>query len=89
MEMKKATWAILLLAGFSGCASIGPSSFEFLALPKDLRISSPLFLIAKTGTGLTIRTSVPSGFFPMSLFLFKFLETETKQGVPLITLPAG
>ena len=34
--------------------------------PKDRRISSPRFLIAKPGTGLTIRTSLPSGFFPLS-----------------------
>jgi hypothetical protein len=27
--------------------------------------------------------------FSFVMFLFWFLETETKQGVPLITLPAG
>jgi hypothetical protein len=56
MEMKKATWAILLLAGLSGCASIGPSSisrdrFDYITAISDSGKSQMLLNLVKLRYG--------------------------------------
>jgi hypothetical protein len=56
MEMKKATWAILLLAGLSGCASIGPSTisrdrFDYITAISDSGKSQMLLNLVKLRYG--------------------------------------
>ena len=56
MEMKKATWAILLLAGLSGCASIGPwtvarDRFDYITAISDSGKSQMLLNLVKLRYG--------------------------------------
>jgi hypothetical protein len=58
MEMKKAMWAILLLAGLSGCASIGPSTisrdrFDYITAISDSGKSQMLLNVVKLRYGDT------------------------------------
>ena len=58
MEMKNATWAILLLAGLSGCASIGPSTiardrFDYITAISDSGKSQMLLNVVKLRYGDT------------------------------------
>jgi hypothetical protein len=56
LEMKKAAWAILLLAGLSGCASIGPSTiardrFDYITAISDSGKSQMLLNVVKLRYG--------------------------------------
>jgi hypothetical protein len=56
MEMKKTTWAILLSAGLSGCASIGPSTisrdrFDYITAISDSGKSQMLLNLVKLRYG--------------------------------------